>query len=329
MKIGILFAGQGAQYPGMGKSLYDSSQKAKAIFDLAGDEIKEWCFNGTKEQLKQTNITQPCVYTVSVAAYEAFKEELAKLDNRLQEKVQLGDMAGFSLGEYTALTAAGVIADFSQGVEVVRKRGQWMNEAGQDANGESIGGMTAGVGERKKILACVEQSREDGILEGVNFNSPQQTVVAGDKAALERFKIKAKELGGMKAIPLSVSAAFHSPMMAPMTGKLKELLLSSDLRAPQVKLYANTTGNDMMMGMTGETKEWLAECMAQQAKSPVYWQETIEHMAANGVDVFVEVGPGTTLSGLVKKINGQLPVLHIDDMDSLRETVEKLKEMIS
>lgn len=329
MKIGMLFAGQGAQYPGMGKSLYDSSQKAKNIFDLAGDEIKEWCFNGTKEQLKQTNITQPCVYTVSMAAYEAFKEALTKLDKELQEKLTLEDMAGFSLGEYTALTAAGVIADFAQGVDVVRKRGQWMNEAGQDANGESIGGMAAGVGERKKILACVEEAREDGTLEGVNFNSPQQTVVAGDKAALERFKLKAKEMGGIKAVPLSVSAAFHSPMMAPMTDKLKELLLSIDLRVPQAKLYSNVTGEDIMTGSTGEEQEWLAERMAQQAKSPVYWQETIEHMVEGGVDVFIEVGPGTTLSGLVKKINGELPVLHIDDMDSLQETVEKLKEMIS
>ena len=159
MKIGLLFAGQGAQYSGMGKSLHDSSKEAKRIFDLAGQEIQDWCFEGTKEMLRQTNITQPCIYTVSMAAYEAFLEELSGLDEDLIDQIEMAGMAGFSLGEYAALTAGGSIRSFETGVGVVRNRGTWMNEAGKDENGESIGGMIAAFGEREHILECVEASK--------------------------------------------------------------------------------------------------------------------------------------------------------------------------
>lgn len=300
----------------MGKSLYENSQAARDIFDEAGEEIKEWCFNGTKEMLRMTKITQPCIYTVTMAAYGALLEELAKLDVNPAEIV---GMAGFSLGEYAALTAAGSIDNYKKGIGIVTKRGQWMNEAGLDQDGEPSGGMIAAFGERQHILECVELCREDGILEGVNFNSPAQTVIAGDKAALERFKVKAKELGHIKAIPLSVSTAFHSPMMKPSVEKLRQLLIEQNLKPPTGRLYSNVTGQPVEQGTE------LAELMAKQAMSPVYWQETIENMVKDGVELFVEIGPGTTLSGIVKKINHEIRTSNIEDKESLDRTISILK----
>lgn len=328
MKIGVLFAGQGAQYSGMGKSLYDNSKEARRIFDLAGSEIQEWCFHGTKEMLRQTNITQPCIYTVSMAAYEAFLEELTKLDEDILNKLEMEGMAGFSLGEYSALTAGGAIQSFESGLTIVKLRGNWMNEAGKDADGESKGGMIAAFGERECILECVEASREDGILEGVNFNSPIQTVVAGDKEALERFKLRSKELGHIKAVSLSVSTAFHSPMMEPAVQKLQELLIASDIKSPTAKIYTNVTGRDVMEGQIGDEGQWIAGIMARQAKSPVYWQETMENMIEDGIRTFIEIGPGNTLSGLAKKINHDLVTMHIEDKETLTETINTLKCLI-
>lgn len=332
MKIGLLFAGQGAQYSGMGKSLCDNSREARRIFELAGPDIQEWCFEGSKEILRQTNITQPCVYTVSMAAYEAFLEELSKLPEESINELEMAGMAGFSLGEYAALTAGGVIPDFETGLAIVRKRGTWMNEAGKDENGDNRGGMIAAFGERERILKCVEASREDGILEGVNFNSPVQTVVAGDRDALERFKVKAKELGQIKAVPLSVGTAFHSPMMEPAVPKLRELLLAAGLKKPTVTVYSNVTGKDVMDGFPGDEGggegRWISDIMANQAKSSVYWQESMENMIADGISTFIEIGPGNTLSGLARKINHELITMNIENSETLMETIDTLKRLI-
>ncbi|MGI6748029.1 MAG: ACP S-malonyltransferase [Anaerovoracaceae bacterium] len=328
MKIGLLFAGQGAQYPGMGKDLYDNYYEAKKIFYLAGQDIKEWCFEGTKEILRQTNITQPCVYTVTMAAYEIFLVEFSKLDTELKNKVEIAGMAGFSLGEYSALTASGAIQSFETGLNIIRHRGIWMNEAGKDSQGNNMGGMIAAFGDRERILEYVEAAREDGILEGVNFNSPIQTVVAGDESALQRFSLKAKELGSVKIVPLSVGTAFHCAMMEPATPKLLEILLASDLKKPNVKVYSNVTGKDIMEGQSGDAGQWLAEIMAKQTKSPVYWQETIENMKADGINTFIEIGPGKTLSGLVRKIDDNLITMNIEDTKTLMKTMDTLKDLI-
>jgi [acyl-carrier-protein] S-malonyltransferase len=300
----------------MGNSLYENSLAAKKIFDAAGEEIKEWCFNGTKEMLRMTKITQPSIYTVTMAAYVALLEELEKWNIN---DIEIVGMAGFSLGEYAALTAAGSIDDYKKGIGIVTKRGQWMNEAGLDQNGEPLGGMMAAFGERHHILECVDLCREDGILEGVNFNSPSQTVIAGSKDALERFKRKAKELGHIKAIPLSVSTAFHSSMMLPSVEKLKKLLIEENLHQPIGRIYSNVTGKLI------EENADMAELMAKQAMSPVYWQETIESMLKDGVELFIEIGPGTTLSGIVNKINHEINTAHVQDMDSLEHTIGVLK----
>lgn len=326
MKIGIVFAGQGAQYSGMGKDLYDSYPQAKEIFDLAGDQIKEWCFEGDAETLKQTHVTQPTIYTVSMAAYKALLAELEK--NGLSDKLEIDAVAGFSLGEYSALTAAGVIPKISEGVEIVAQRGTLMQEAGRDEDGNAKGTMAAALGKREKILDLVEQAREDGILEGVNFNSPKQTVVAGDKAAVARFAELAKE-NRIKAIPLSVSTAFHSPMMIPAAEKLKDVLRQAELKMPEITVYADVTADDIMKDYDGgDLKDYLVEIMAKQAMSPVYWEEIIRRFEADGVKAIIEVGPGTTLSGLTKKTCKEITALNVENVETLQETIAQLKELV-
>ena len=326
MKIGIVFAGQGAQYSGMGKDLYDSYPQAKEIFDLAGDQIKEWCFEGDAETLKQAHVTQPTIYTVSMAAYKALLAELEK--NGLSDKLEIDAVAGFSLGEYSALTAAGVIPKISEGVEIVAQRGTLMQEAGRDEDGNAKGTMAAALGKREKILDLVEQAREDGILEGVNFNSPKQTVVAGDKAAVARFAELAKE-NRIKAIPLSVSTAFHSPMMIPAAEKLKDVLRQAELKMPEITVYADVTADDIMKDYDGgDLQDYLVEIMAKQAMSPVYWEEIIRRFEADGVKAIIEVGPGTTLSGLTKKTCKEIAALNVENVETLQETIAQLKELV-
>ena len=326
MKIGIVFAGQGAQYSGMGKDLYDSYPQAKEIFDLAGDQIKEWCFEGDAETLKQTHVTQPTIYTVSMAAYKALLAELEK--NGLSDKLEIDAVAGFSLGEYSALTAAGVIPKISEGVEIVAQRGTLMQEAGRDEDGNAKGTMAAALGKREKILDLVEQAREDGILEGVNFNSPKQTVVAGDKAAVARFAELAKE-NRIKAISLSVSTAFHSPMMIPAAEKLKDVLRQAELKMPEITVYADVTADDIMKDYDGgDLKDYLVEIMAKQAMSPVYWEEIIRRFEADGVKAIIEVGPGATLSGLTKKTCKEIAALNVENVETLQETIAQLKELV-
>ena len=330
MKIGLMFAGQGAQYPGMGKSLYECSAAAKKVFDEAGGQIKEWCFNGTKEMLRQTRMTQPCIYTVDMAAYRSFLEEISKSSRNFWDSVELAGVAGFSLGEYAALTAAGIIDDIGKGLGIVTERGKLMLAAGSDGAGRPKGGMAAAFGKRREILSCVEKTREDGILECVNFNSKIQTVVAGDNNALARFRAAAAERR-IKAIPLTVGTAFHSPMMEPAAEPLKLILLNAELNAPAAKVYCNLTGGDLFGGRRleeGEVAEYVADVMARQVKSPVYWQETIENMIRDGVDTLIEIGPGTTLCGIAKKISHDVKTLNIEDKESLEKTKRTLTEMI-
>lgn len=325
MKIGVTFAGQGAQYPGMGKDLYDNYQAAKNIFDMAGEQVKNWCFEGDEETLKQTHVTQPCVYTVTMAAYEAFMEALEK--EGLKDDVEIVGYAGFSLGEYAALTAAGAIDEIKKGMEIVTKRGQMMNEAGLGPDGQPMGKMAAAMSKREAVLELVEEVRGDGILEGVNFNSPAQTVVAGDKDAVARFAEAAKEKK-VRAKVLPVGTAFHSPMMIPAAEKLKTVLREAGLKTPNARIYANVTAEDMMKDFDGsDAGEYLADIMSRQAKSPVYWQETIEHFKRDGAEILIEIGPGKTLSGLAKKTEPELKRFNIETAESLRETIEGLKAL--
>ena len=336
MKIGFLFSGQGAQYPGMGKSLYDCSAAARRIMDEAGEQIKTWCFDGTEDELRQTRVTQPCIYAVSLAAMVAYREAVAARGDAGRSFFEPAGIAGFSLGEYAALTAAGVIGNIKTGLDIVTKRGALMLEAGTDEAGNALGGMAAALGDRALVLDCVEKAREDGVLEAVNFNAPKQTVIAGDLAALARFKDVAAA-ARMKTLPLNVSTAFHSSMMARVADPLRQILSAAGLKAPHYTIYCNLTGRDLMADLTldekpgldetareADTTAYITDIMVRQAQSPVYWQETIENMAADGIEAVIEFGPGTTLRGLAKKIAPSLTVLHVEDEESLRKTVEAL-----
>lgn len=321
MKIGVLFSGQGSQYPGMGSDLYENYKAAREVFNLAGDEIKSWCFDGTKEDLRKTHITQPSVYTVTLAAYNTLLDELKKADIDFE----IVGAAGFSMGEYAALTAAGIIDDLNTGIEIIKKRGEFMTEAGTDSEGKPKGSMAAVFGKRDKILTCVDELREDDILEAVNFNSPIQTAVAGDIAAVDRLKARGKKEFGLKVIPLSVSTAFHCSMMDPAAEKLEVELDKYSLNEPTFTVYSNTTGKDIMEGEHDDSKEWIKSRLALQAKSPVYWQETIENMSKDGVEFFIEVGPGKTLTGFAGKIVKDIPASHVEDRESLERTIRLLK----
>lgn len=312
----------------MGLDLYNHNAAAKEVFDTAGEKVKEWCFEGTKEMLRQTHITQPSIYTVTMAAYSALRQAVAE-HPELSESIEIEGIAGFSLGEYCALTAANVITDIGVGQEIVSRRGQLMFDAGKDEEGNQRGGMVAAFGKRKAICEAAEEVRRGRILAPVNFNSSIQTVVAGEKEALEDFVALCEERH-IKAKKLSVSTAFHSQLMIPAAEALKPILLDVHLQAPSMKIYANVTGKDMMadFGKDNETtEEYLAEIMAKQAMSPVYWQETIENMMADGVEAFIEVGPGHTLSGLIKKVNRKAVTMNIENMETLAKTIEHLEEL--
>ncbi|MFA5638449.1 MAG: ACP S-malonyltransferase [Anaerovoracaceae bacterium] len=325
MKAILLFSGQGAQYQGMGLSLYDNYKAAKAIFDEAGEEIKKWCFKGTKEELRETVITQPCIFTVTMAAYEGL------MDRVKEENIDLEILgyAGFSLGEYSALTATGIIRDFSDGLDIVVKRGKMMQEAGLNEKGELFSGMAAAFGDRETILDLLELSRKDGVLNGSNFNSPIQTVVSGDYEALKRFQNAAKEKG-IRVKMLSVSSAFHSPLMEEASEKLYNLLLGKDLSCTDKKVFSNVTGKEFPMDLSHEKacKEALVKIMALQVKSPVYWQETMENLLTLEPDIFIEIGPSTTLLGILKKIDESKASSNVEDKDSLERTIELLKKGI-
>lgn len=304
-KIAFLFSGQGAQYPGMGKSLCEASSAAKAVFDLA-DSVRPHtsvqCFSGTKEELSRTENTQPCVYCVDLAAAEALKACGIVPDVA----------AGFSLGEVAALTFCGVLTP-EEGFQLVCKRASFMDEAAQCTNG----GMAAVLklpDERVEAL-CAEQKGTYP----VNYNCPGQVSVAGEKAALERLCKAVQEAGG-RAVPLAVSGGFHSPMMDSAAEKMQLELQNVAVSAPTVPLYANYTAEHYAADAAA-----IKENIAMQVNHPVPWQAILKKMEEEGVTDFVEVGPGKTLAGLVKKTLPGVSIHRVEDAETLQATVEALK----
>ena len=302
-KIAFVFSGQGAQYSGMGKSLYDMGGVAKKIYDEAESSREgtlNQSFNGTDEELKMTVNTQPCIYLVEMSAAAMLNEN----------GIYAQGTAGFSLGEIAALAYSKAYS-IEEGFKIVTERGKVMQEAA-DASGETS--MCAIL--KLDADTVTEAAKEFENLYAVNYNCPGQTVVSGLSDSMDKFVKKVKEIGG-RAVPLAVSAAFHSPYMDSAADKFAEALNGFDIKTPEISTYANYTAKPY--------DDNVIETLKNQMKSSVKWQETIENMIADGYTDFIEVGPGKTLSGLIKKISKEVNVYSVEDAKTLEETVQAVK----
>lgn len=302
-KIAFVFSGQGAQAPGMGKELYECSAAAKAVFDLC-DSIRpgtsQQCFNGTKEELTVTANTQPDMFAVEVAAAKALVEAGIVPDA----------LAGFSLGEISALAFSGAVS-LEDGFRLVCQRGQLMQDASNAVDSAMVAVVKLPPEKVEELAGQFDQ------VYPVNYNSPAQTVCAGLSASMEGFKAAVKEAGG-RALPLKVSGAFHSPFMASAAEGLKQVLAPMTFGTPDYPLYSNVTALPYEEGQ-------FQDLLSRQVVSPVRWQTIVENMIAAGVDTFIEVGPGKTLTGLIGKINSDVKTLNVEDAESLRHTIEEVK----
>jgi [acyl-carrier-protein] S-malonyltransferase len=306
-KTAYVFPGQGSQTVGMGKDLYETSDVARAVFDEAdsalGFPISELCFYGPESELQQTVHSQPAIMTVSMASLRA------ALETAGQDGLYPDFVAGHSLGEYCALLAAEVF-DFADAVRLVWERGRLMQEAGMIRPG----GMAAIIGLDE---ACVAGICFDSGVEIANINSPAQIVVSGPKDALVKAVELAKENGARHAIELKVSGAFHSSLMEPVVDGMTKVISRVKFNNPKMPVVVNSSGK-----MVSTAEEIKAELIWQLCNS-VQWNRSIEFMIESGVSTFIEIGPGRVLSGLIRRINKDVKVLHIDNVKSLHSGVHE------
>lgn len=297
-KTVLVFSGQGAQYTGMGKELYECSPAAKAVFDMA-EEIRpgtlKQCFEGTKEELSVTINTQPCVFITDLAAAAAVAEK----------GIKPAFVAGFSLGEIAALAFAGMLS-YEDAFRLVCKRAEIMDKAAS----ENPGAMAA-------VMKITPEKTEEicskfGKAYPVNYNSPAQTVVAADVSEIDELCSMVKAEKG-KAVKLAVSGAFHSPFMDSAAEAMSEYLADKELKEPSVPVYANLTAEPY--------SDDFKQLISMQINHPVRWQKTIENMIAQGAERFIEVGVGKTLTGLIKKINADVEAVNIENKEGL-DTLE-------
>ncbi len=307
MKTAFLFPGQGAQFVSMGKDIADTHFEAAAIFDQANDilgyDLKALCFEGPEEKLNTTTYSQPAIFTVSAAILTLIKDKLPVPCVT----------AGLSMGEYTALLAAGLVS-FEDGLKLVSKRGQAMQAAAE----QSDGSMLCLIGmEPEKVNELCAEAAEGDVLLGVNYNCPGQIVVSGSKAACGRAEGLAEKYGAMKAVPLAVSGAFHTSMMDPAATALSEALSATDIAEPSdIKVIANidaeyyTSANAIRQGL------------CKQLTNPILWQRCMEKLLAEGIEEFYEIGPGKVLAGLMRRINRKQKVTNIGNIAAVDKILQ-------
>ena len=309
MSLALLFPGQGSQHPGMGQALADAFPEARAAFAEAdaalGFSLSALCFSGSEAELSRTENTQPAILTASVAAFRVLAAR----------GLAPGAVAGHSLGEYSALVAAGTLS-LHDAVVLVRQRGRFM----QEAVPEGVGAMAAVLGLPRAAVEdlCREQAAGE-VVSAANLNGPDQVVIAGHAAAVARVVERAREAGAKRAVPLPVSAPFHCALMEPAASRLAPLLEATPFADPGVPVYTNVDAAPVTTGAQAR------EALLRQVASPVRWEEEVLAMAGDGFSRFLEVGPGKVLTGLVRRIRKDLTVLPAGDPEgiaaALRETV--------
>lgn len=313
MKIAFIFSGQGSQYIGMGKELYDNIPSCKKIYDKAnevlGFDLKELIFNGDKEELNITENTQPAILTTSIAILQAIKDKGINPDI----------VAGLSLGEYSALVASEAL-DFETAVSLVKKRGRFM----QEAVPQGIGSMVAVIGlNEDKIKKVLKVASERGIVEIANYNTNNQIVIGGESEAVELASELLKESGARRVIPLKVSGPFHTSLLNQASIKLKNEFENIHFNTPKIKTITNVTADFI------ENGDEIKNLLINQVKSSVRWSETIEKMLDEGIDTFIEIGPLKTLSSFVREISKEkkatVKIFNVEDLKSLNKTLEGME----